>query len=129
MPTEDDAVQELPQTTPDPKLYWAIHAHTLDWQILLHRLVSKVDPNRGLKALDPKIGVIGYNVKQQPMIPIWYLSREFFPVEKIAAFVGKRPEDLAGVETLHLREFKDAEGKPVTYADWEKPNVDYWGMA
>lgn len=127
MPKEEIPITELPHTAPDPKEYWAIYAHTLDWQVLLHRFVSDVDPSRGTKPLDPKIGVIGYEVNSPNPVPIWYLSREFFPVEKIAKLIGKDPSALAGIETLHLKEFKDADGQPAT-KDWQAPTVDYWGM-
>lgn len=126
MPSEE-SYQELPTGAPDLTQYWALYAHTVDWQVLLHRMVSVVDPDKGLKPLDPKIGMIGFRTAD-PTTPIWYLSREFFPVEKIAAFVGKKPEDLDGVESLHLREFKDADGKPAT-KEWQTPSVDYWGQA
>jgi hypothetical protein len=110
---------------PSPKDYWALHAHSVDWQILLQRLVRTKDPSKGEKPLDAKIAVIG--MMQGHVEPIYYLSREYFTVQEIATLIGKPPESLAGIETLHLREFKDAEGKPAQAA-WEKPSVDYWGM-
>lgn len=128
MPNEDAPISELPLTAPDPKDFWVLYAHTLDWQIILHRFVAAVDPGKGLKPLDPKIGVIGYLTGTKDPTPIWYLSREFFPVEKIAQLVGKAPADLANIETLHLREFKDPDGKPIQKT-WQTPTVDYWGMS
>lgn len=127
---EENKQSELPTSPPSPKEFWAIYPHTQDWQILLVRLVQSLDPTHGEKPLDPKIAVMGWHTNpNQPQIPIYYLSREFFPVEKIAAFLGKQPEALAGVEEIHLREFKGADGKAVDLSRWEKPSVDYWGFA
>ena len=122
----DEAPRTLDMAPPDPKEYWVLYAHTTDWAVLLQRLVLTMDPTKGAKPLDPKIAVIG--MKQGEYIPIYYLSREFFPIEKIAALIGKPVEALSGIETLHLREFKGEDGKPAQ-AGWQAPSVDYWGMA
>lgn len=125
----DEQPSELPTSAPDPKDFWAIHTHTLDWQILVTRLVQDASPDKGAKPLDPKIAMIGYRMTpNSPQTPIYYLSREFFPVEKIAAFLGKQPVDLAGIEEIHLREFKQ-DGKVVDLSKWQTPSVEYWGFA
>lgn len=111
---------------PSPKDFWILYAHSLDWQIIMHRFVMANDPNHGKKPLDPKVAFVGFDGPSAT--PVYYLSREYFPVEKIAALIGKEPTSLEGIEFLHLREFKDADGKPAQ-DKWQKPNVDYWGMA
>lgn len=108
------------QTPPTGKDFWIIHAHTLDWQILMHKFVMEFDPNHGKKPLDPKVAFIGYSPKE--MTPVYYLSREHFPVERIARLIGKEVSALDNIETLHLREIKGQD-------NWQKPNVDYWGMS
>lgn len=126
----DEQQTELPTQHPDPKDFWALYAHTLDWQILIVKMVQKATNNDGTTPLDPKIAVVGYRMQpNQPQVPIYYLSREFFPVEKIAAFLGKQPSQLDGIEEIHLRDFKDGEGKVIDLTKWEKPSVEYWGFA
>jgi hypothetical protein len=117
----DEAPEKIDfQTPPSGKDFWIVHAHSLDWQILMHKFVLEFDPNHGKTPLDPKVAFIGYSTAD--MTPVYYLSREFFPIERIAKLIGKTVESLAGIETLHLRDIKGQE-------DWPKPNVDYWGMS
>jgi hypothetical protein len=119
MMTDEPLEKSDMQGLPDPKQFWIVHAHSLDWQILMHRFVLEFDPNHGKEPLDPKVAFIGYNT--QDMTPVYYLSREFFPIERIARLIGKEAASLDGIETLHLRDIKGQE-------EWPKPNVDYWGM-
>lgn len=126
MPADDMPEKIEVITPPSPKDYWIIFAHSLDWQILLHHYVLTQDPSHGKTPLDPKIAFIGFDGREAT--PVYYLSREHFPVESIARFVGKAPAALAGIETLHLREIKGEDGQPAQ-KDWQTPSVDYWGMA
>lgn len=126
--TEEAPVSELPTSAPDPKEYWHLYPHTLDWQILVTRLVQSKSPI--IDKVDPKVAVIGWRMNvTEKQIPIYYLSRQSFTVEEMAKFLGKRPEDLDGIEAIHLRDFKGEDGKTVDLTKWEKPSVDYWGFA
>jgi hypothetical protein len=126
MPVDDKPEKIEFFSPPSPKDYWIIFAHSLDWQIMLHRLVITLDPSHGKDPLDPKIAFIGFDGKEAT--PVYYLSREYFPVETIARFIGKPTAALAGIETMHLREIKGEDGEPAQKG-WQTSTVDYWGMA
>lgn len=117
---------ELPVVPPSPKDFWVLYAHAVDWQIILHNFLVAADPKHGVGDMDPKIAFMGFDPAVGSVI--YYLSREHFPAETVAHLLGQSAEKIAGVEVFHLREFKDADGKPAQ-ASWQTPNVDYWGRA
>lgn len=126
MAADEKTISELPTEPPSPKEFWALYTHAVDWQIILHNYLMDLSPDHGKSMMDPAVAVMGFDPASGSVI--YYLSREHFPVDKIAALIGQPVEKLAGVEELHLRELKGPDGKPAQTA-WERPNVDYWGRA
>lgn len=127
MPLNDEMPEKIEfDKPPQAKDFWIIYAHATDWQIVISQFLLDRDPSHGKVPMDPKIAFVG--LMAGVGVPIYYLAREHFPVETISRLLGVAPERLNGIEELHLREVKGADGKPAQAA-WPKPSVDYWGRA